>query len=156
MTSPEPQQTVIGWREYVSLPDFGVEHIKAKADTGARTSALDVANLQQLAGDRVRFDLVVDRTHPEQMVSVEADVVRLARVKSSFGHAHVRPIIETRIRLGSVEKVVQFGLLCRRNMICRMLLGRAALSPEFLVDPLRRYTHGRRPRGRTKFRKKQP
>ncbi len=147
-------QTIIGWREYVALPDFGVQHIKAKADTGARTSALDVANLVELDDGRVRFDLMIDRTHPEQSVTVEAEVVRFAKVKSSFGQAHTRPIIETRIRVGSVEKVVQFGLLCRRNMLCRMLLGRAALSPEFLVDPDRRYLHGRKPRATR--RKKKP
>lgn len=155
MHRPPTPQTVVGWREYVALPDFGVDHIKAKADTGARTSALDVANLVELPGNRVRFDLVVDRKHPEQRVTVEADVVRMAKVKSSFGHAHTRPIIEARIRLGSVEKVVQFGLLCRRNMICRILLGRAALSPEFVVDPHHRYMHGHAPRKKSR-RKENP
>lgn len=135
--------TVIGWREYVALPDFGVGQIKAKADTGARTSALDVKNLVELEGNRVRFDLVVQRKAPERHVTVEADVVRWAKVKSSFGEARTRPVIEARVRIGGVEKVVEFGLLCRRNMICRVLLGRAALAPEFVVDPHRRYLHGR-------------
>lgn len=149
-TASSKERTIIGWREYIALPEFGVDHIKAKADTGARTSALDVANLEEMPGNRVRFDLVIDRAHPNHHVTVEADVVRVAKIKSSFGQAHTRPIIETRIRVGEVEKVVQFGLLCRRNMLCRMLLGRAALSPDFIVDPDHRYLHGRKPRTRRK------
>jgi len=147
------ERTPIGWREYVTLPDYGVDHIKAKADTGARTSALDVANIEYISDNRVRFDLVIDRAHPEHSVTVEADIVRTAKVKSSFGQAHTRPIIETRIRVGPIEKVVQFGLLCRRNMLCRMLLGRAALSPEFVVDPDHRYLYGRKPRQRKRSKK---
>lgn len=155
---PSPPRTVIGWREYIALPHFDVDHIKAKADTGARTSAIDVDNIQQLPDGRVRFDLIVDRNHPGLRVTAEADVVRWAKVKSSFGQAHTRPIIKARIRLGAVEKDVQFGLVCRRNMLCRVLLGRAALSPEFVVDPEHRYLHGRKPPRKqpsTRNRKKQ-
>lgn len=147
-------RTVIGWREYIALPEFGIDHIKVKADTGARTSALDVANIEELDNNRVRFDLVIDRGHPARHVTVEADVIRHAKVKSSFGQAHTRPIIRTRIQIGPVEKVVEFGLLCRRNMLCRALLGRAALSPEFVVDPEHRYIHGRKPRTAKRARRK--
>jgi hypothetical protein len=137
---------VIGWREYVALPEWGVTHLKAKADTGARTSAIDVANIEQLPGGengRVRFDLIVDRAHPDARVRIEADLVRTSRVRSSLGRIHERPVIETSIRIGPITKRVQFGLVCRKRMLCRMLLGRTALSPEFVVDPAHRYLHGR-------------
>ncbi len=145
---PRSQKTahspaVIGWREYVALPDWGVEHIKAKADTGARTSAIDVANLELLPGDRARFDIVVDRKHPEQRTCVETAIVRHANVKSSLGAIHTRPVVATRLRIGQIEKIVELGLVCRKGMTCRMLLGRAALSPEVLVDSSKRYLLGR-------------
>jgi hypothetical protein len=141
---------VIGWREYVAMPDWDVKHLKTKADTGARTSAIDVANIEELSNGRVRFDLVVDRKHPDARMTIEADIVRMSRVKSSLGKVHERPVIETTIQLGPVTKRVQLGLVCRKTMLCRMLLGRAALSPEFVVDPAHRYMHGRPKRKKSK------
>lgn len=134
---------VIGWREYVALPEWGVKHLKTKADTGARTSAIDVANIEELPNGRVRFDLIVDRKHPDAKVAIETEIVRMSRVKSSLGKVHERPVIEATIRLGPVTKTVQLGLVCRKAMLCRMLLGRAALAPEFVVDAAHRYMHGR-------------
>jgi hypothetical protein len=147
---PPRAAVVIGWREYVAMPEWGVTHLKTKADTGARTSAIDVANIEHLPNDRVRFDLVVDRSHPDARVSIETDLVRMARVKSSLGKVHERPVIETTIKLGPITKTVQLGLVCRKAMLCRMLLGRAALSPEFVVDPCHRYIHGRPKRKKSK------
>jgi hypothetical protein len=138
----ETPKTVIGWREYVSLPDVGIDRIAAKADTGARTGAIDVANLKELAGGRVRFDLVIDRADPAGHITVTTDIARRTRVRSSFGAAHERLLIRTRLKLGPVTKMVELGLVCRKNMLCRMLLGRAALEPEFLVDSSRRYLFG--------------
>ena len=137
---------MIGWREYVALPDFGIDRIAAKADTGARTGAIDVANLKELPGDKVRFDLVVDRGDPAHRVTVTTDIARRTRVRSSFGAAHERLLIRTRLKLGPVTKTVELGLVCRKNMLCRMLLGRAALEPEFIVDSGQRYRFGRRSR----------
>lgn len=147
-------KTLIGWREYVALPEFGVEHIKAKADTGARTGAIDVSDLEELPGDRVRFHLVVDRAHPEHRVEVTTAIARRTRVKSSFGAAHDRLLIRTTLRLGPIEKAVELGLVSRKNMLCRMLLGRAALEPEFIVDPARRYLFGLGPRKKRRKKKK--
>lgn len=134
---------VIGWREYVAIPEWGVKQLKTKADTGARTSAIDVANIEELSNGRVRFDLIVDRQHPDAKVTIETVIVRTSRVKSSLGKVHERPVIETTIKLGPVTKSIQLGLVCRKSMLCRMLLGRAALAPEFVVDPTHRYLHGR-------------
>lgn len=134
---------IIGWREYVSLPEWGIERIKAKADTGARSSAIDVGHLEELPGDRVRFDVVVDRKDPGHLVTVEADIVRRTRVKSSFGKTRDRLFVETTLRLGSVEKTIELGLVSRKRMLCRMLIGRKSLQPDFVVDSGHMYRFGR-------------
>jgi hypothetical protein len=150
-----PLKTLIGWREYVSLPEWRLTRIKAKADTGARTSAIDVAEVIEIGEDRVRFEVVVNRNKPDQHVWVETDIVRKTRVKSSFGATHDRLIVQTLIRVGGIEKAIELSLVSRKNMLCRMLLGRKALEPELIVDPHRRYIHGREPRRKKKTRRKQ-
>lgn len=145
-----PPKTLIGWREYVSLPEWGLTRIKAKADTGARTSVIDVREVIELGSDRVRFEVVLNRNKPDQHIWVETDIVRRTRVKSSFGATHDRLIVRTVVRLADIEKEIELSLVSRKNMLCRMLLGRKALEPELIVDPHRRYIHGR------KTRKKKP
>ena len=142
---PLQQRVTIGWREYLALPDWGIAAIKTKADTGARTSAIDVANLVELSETRARFDVMYDRVR-DHFVTVEAAIVRRTRVKSSFGAAHDRLFVETTMTLGPVTKTIQIGLVNRKSMHCRMLLGRAALLPEFLVDSGHMYMQGRRER----------
>lgn len=139
-----PRRQRIGYREFVDLPDWGIKGVKAKADSGARVSAIDVADLVELDGDRVRFDVVLSRARRHKRVTVEANVVRRAQVRSSLGDIHSRWTVETTIRVGPVEKTVEVGLVCRRNMICRMLLGRQALAGDFLVDAGRVYLYGKR------------
>lgn len=138
---------IIGWKERVELPEWDVGWVIAKADTGARTGAIDVSNLEELPNDRVRFDVVLDRSpgsdHDRVRRTIETSIARRSRVKSSFGASHDRLFVETTLHLGPVRKTVQLGLVCRRNMLCRMLLGRIALAPEFTVDPARRYVFGR-------------
>lgn len=133
---------VIGWKEYVAVPAWGIKRILAKADTGARTSAVDVRDIEELGDERVRFALVVRRQtekRSEQRQMVEADVVRRSRVKSSFGAVHDRLVVATRVVIGSREKEIELSLVSRQRMVCRMLLGRAALAPDFLVDSSRRH-----------------
>jgi hypothetical protein len=135
---------VIGWREYVDLPEWGVARIKAKADTGARSSAIDVANIHELPGERVRFDVVTDRQRPDARRTVETAIVRRTRVRSSLGHAHDRLFVRTIVRIGLHEVAAELGLVSRRDMLCRMLLGRRTLeSGAFVVDPGRRYLVGK-------------
>ena len=141
-----PGKTLIGWREYVSLPEWGLTRIKAKADTGARTSVIDVTEVIELDDNRVRFEVVVNRNKPDQHVWLETDIVRRTRVKSSFGATHDRLIVRTLVKLGGVEKEIELSLVSRKNMLCRMLLGRKALEPDLIVDPGRRYIHGRKRR----------
>jgi len=143
------QLVTIGWREYVALPDWGIAAIKTKADTGARTSAIDVSNLEELPDDRVRFNVMYDRIR-DHYVAVEAAIVRRTRVKSSFGAAHDRLFVSTTMTLGPVTKEIQIGLVNRKSMHCRMLLGRAALLPDFVVDSGHMYLQGRKKRTKKK------
>lgn len=142
-TRPRKVSQRIGYREFVDLPDWGIRGIKAKADTGARSSAIDVADLEELPRDRVRFHVVLSRKNRMRRVTVEAKIVRRTIVKSSLGHRDERLTVETTLRIGTVEKVVEVGLVCRESMICRMLLGRQALAGDFLVDSRRTYLYGK-------------
>ncbi len=137
---PRRKKEVIGWREFVSFPEWGVKGIEAKADTGARTSAIHVDNLKKLAGNLVSFDVVSDPDAPDSNVPVVARIVRATRVRSSNGQVQHRYVVATRVRIGSITKVIETSLVCRKHMKCRMLLGREALSGDFVVDSSRRYT----------------
>lgn len=137
-----------GWRERADLPDWNVRRILTKLDTGAWISAVHVERLERVGPDRVRFALVTRRpsdTRPERSVQVEAPLVRMALVRSSTGQTQHRPVVATRVRLGPVERVVELSLVSRRQMRCRMLLGRAALGGLVVVDPNRTYVLTSRP-----------
>ena len=109
----------------------------AKVDTGARTSVIDVAQFEHLENGRVRFE-VVWRLRPERLTKwIEADAVRTSRVKPSTGELQERTVCRTLMRVGEVEREIEIGLVCRKNMRCRMLIGRKALSGLFLVDSSR-------------------
>ena len=125
---------VIGWTEYVDLPDWGVRRIRAKVDTGARSSALHVENIRELPRGLVLFDVVLHRERRDRRVHVRAHVTRRSRVRSSNGQLSPRLFVETTLRLGGVEKSIEIGLVDRAKMIHRMLLGRAALAGPFLID----------------------
>lgn len=131
------QRHVIGWREYVALPEWGIKHLRAKTDTGARTSAIDAYDIEELGDGNVRFMVVYSRLHPERRREVIAPIARRSTVTSSNGHKHDRLFIETTIKIGPVEKKIEVSLVHRHKMKCRMLIGRAALSEDFLVDPQR-------------------
>lgn len=151
--------TIIGWREYIALPEWGIDHIHVKADTGARTSAIDVASIEELPNDRVKFDVVVERAAPPappHIVHLEAAIVRRTRVKSSFGRVADRLVVRTKIKLGPIEKEVDLSLVSRKNMLVRVLLGRHALEPDFLVNPARVYVFGRRKPVRKKSTTRKP
>jgi len=144
MTTARREPVVIGWTEFVDLPDWGVKRLRAKVDTGARTSALHVENIEELPRGRVRFDVVVHREKRDRHIHVTAKISRRGRVRSSTGHQAQRIFVETTLRLGSIEKRVEISLVDREKMIHRMLLGRAALSGPILVDVDRRLSLGRR------------
>ena len=151
-------KVLIGWREYVYLPDWGVT-LRAKADTGARSSAIDVFHLEELSDTRVRFEVATDDRRSAPPKTIEADVIRRARVTSSSGHSHERVFVETRLRLAGTTIKTEVGLVNREKMRWRILLGRRSLEEQFIVNPGRCYVHGRRKRkkrssGSTERRKK--
>ncbi len=142
---------VIGWREWVGLPDLGIAEIKVKVDTGARSSALHafaVEPFPRRGRPMVRF-----RVHPYQRdtvttIAAEAELIGQRSVRSSSGQLEVRPVIRTRIKLLEREWVIELTLTNRDPMGFRMLLGREALRGRFLVDPGRSFLASPRRRRR--------
>lgn len=133
----KPRNTV-GWREWVSLPELGLSAIKAKMDTGARSSALHAFDVQVARRDGV--DVVRFKVHPFQRdsrstVSAESPLVDEREVKSSSGHATLRPVIRTSLQLLGQRWPIELTLTNRDEMGFRMLLGRRTLRGRFLVDP---------------------
>jgi hypothetical protein len=134
VTPTRRPRLVIGWNEYVDLPDWGIRRLRAKVDTGARNSALHVENVRELPRGRVRFDVVLHRRKRDRRVQVLAPVRRRARVRSSNGEYEQRIFVATLLRIGPVEKEIEISLVDRGRMIHRMLLGRSALHGDFWVD----------------------
>lgn len=136
------KKKIIGWREWVKLPDFGVKRIKAKMDTGARTSALHAFKVTPFTRDGaayVRFAL-----HPVQRQSTPeipcvARVIDQRRITDSGGKAEERYIIRTTLKIGKSSWPVEFSLANRDQMGFRMLIGRQALRRRYLVDPGRSF-----------------
>lgn len=124
----------IGWNEYVDLPRWGIAGLRAKVDTGARTSALHVDNVELLSHGRVRFEVVLHRGKRDRRVPVSTRVHRQGRVRSSSGHYETRIFVKTALQIGPVEREVELSLVDRQKMVFRMLLGRTALAGAFLVD----------------------
>lgn len=136
---PTPRQLpAIGWREWLALPELGIARIKAKVDTGARSSALhayDIEYFTNHGSKSVRF-----KVHPVQRNSrivrnCEAEVVDMRNVTTSGGHITLRPVIVTDVRILGEQWKVELTLIARDEMGFRMLLGRQALRDHFLVDP---------------------
>jgi hypothetical protein len=128
---------LIGWREYISLPDLGIDQIKAKIDTGARSSALhafDVHFFEKNGIDMVRFKVHPYQRDSDRTVVAEAELLDHRQVKSSIGHAQVRPTIKTIVGVGNQRWEIELTLTNRDVMGFRMLLGRQAIRNRFLVD----------------------
>lgn len=149
MTNDSKTKTTIGWREWLSLPELGIPAVKAKIDTGARTSALHACFLETFEEkgiQKIRF-----RFHPLQKkrtveLTCVADVVDQRIVCDSGGHNEYRYVIRSKIVVGSSEIEAEITLTDRDTMQFRMLLGRTALANQFLVDPNQSYLMGPRPK----------
>ncbi|MFT4540427.1 MAG: hypothetical protein ACI835_002878 [Planctomycetota bacterium] len=148
MKSLKPEnRIVIGWREWVALPDLGIKTIKAKVDTGARTSSLHAFDIEKFR--KGSTDMVSFKVHPEQRnskreKSVVAAVHDWRSVRSSSGEAELRPVILTTIEIFGESWEVELTLTRRDAMGFRMLLGRQAVRGHIVVDPGRSYLNGRR------------
>ena len=128
---------IIGWREWISFPDIGIEKIKAKIDTGARTSALHAFNIESFninGQQMVRFKIHPLQKNSDYIVICEAAVIDSREVTDSGGHCEKRFVIETPIKLGNEIFPIEITLTDRDTMKFRMLLGRTALANRFIVD----------------------
>lgn len=131
----------IGWRERVCLPDWGIRRLRAKIDTGARTSAIDVPEIIELPDGRVRFEIVLSAKPDRKTRWVESEVARTTIVKPSSGQKQERLVCKTRLQLAGVEREIEVSLVCRRGMLCRMLIGRTALAGLYNVNVAEKYLH---------------
>ncbi len=138
---------VVGWREWVRLPDLGIPGIKAKVDTGAKTSSLhafEVTTEQSESGEIVVFKIHPLRKRKDTIIECRAPIVDRRVVRDSGGHAEERFVINTRILLGPFDLLTEFTLTSRDDMIFPMLLGRRAIAAgKMLVDVNKSYIHGR-------------
>ncbi|WP_431277800.1 ATP-dependent zinc protease family protein [Leifsonia poae] len=140
--------TIVGWREWVTLPGIGVSWIKAKLDTGARSSALHAFDIEELAGgDRVRFSVRPWQRSEEDIVEVECAVHDRRTVRSSSGHTEERIVVLLEIEIFGRTVTAETTLSNRDQMGFRMLIGREALRQGFIVDPGESFVAGRAPRG---------
>lgn len=139
-------KTYLGWREWVALPELGITAIKAKVDTGARTSALHAFRVQafQVNGqERVRFALHPLQKRSDIEVECEAEVIDRRTVTDSGGHRELRYVIRTPLRIAGRDIPIEITLTDRDTMNFRMLLGRTTLCEGFIVDPAGSYLTGK-------------
>ncbi len=129
---------IIGWSERIALPDWGIEGVRAKVDTGARSCALHVENLRHAGRGWVTFEVVIRQRKQNRIKRVRARAVKWARVRSSTGDYAERCFVKTTMRLGPVEKEIELSLVSRGEMLFSMLIGRKALEHDFVVDVTRR------------------
>ncbi len=138
---------LIGWREWASLPRLDLERIKAKLDTGARTSALhavSIATRQEAGVEWVDFRVQPLQKNSAVEVACSAPVKEYRHVRDSGGREERRVVIDTEIQLGGDLWPIELTLTDRANMKFRMLLGRNAIRSMFYVDPTQSFvlSHG--------------
>ncbi len=144
---PGACEPILGWREWVTLPDLGLPLIKAKVDTGARTSTLHAFYVDAYAcggEDFVRFGVHPLRGRSDIEVHCHAQILDRRVVSDSGGHREQRYVIRTPIEIGGRTWVAEVTLTNRENMLFRMLLGRTAIAGNGIVDPRRSFVTGRR------------
>jgi hypothetical protein len=136
---------LVGWREWVRLPDLLPDAIKAKVDTGARTSALHAWDVEPFERDGVawvRFSIHPRQRDDDHVVVAEAPLLEERDVRSSNGEVERRPVVETTLAVGDRTATVELSLTKRDQMGFRMLLGRTAMAGRVVVDPGTSYRLG--------------
>jgi len=137
----------LGWREWVGLPALGIQQIKAKIDTGARTSTLhafEIEDFEEHGKKRVRFKIHPVQRENDSVIECVADVIDQRVVSDSGGHREKRWVIRTDIVIGPHTWPAEMTLTGRDNMLFRMLLGRTAMKHRARVDPARSYLVGKK------------
>lgn len=146
LVSYYPNMHVIGWREWISLPDIHIGSIKAKIDTGARTSALHAYDIEEVVINRrhyVRFKVHPIQKNTDRVVKAEALLVEKRVVRDSSGNESLRPVIVTDVVIGNLRWQIELTLVNRDEMGFRMLLGREAVRGHLLVNPNRSFILGK-------------
>lgn len=132
------QKAIIGRLETIALPELAIADIQVRVDTGAKTSSLHVDNIVKFKKNgklMVKFDLHPDVYNVEEIISCEAPIHDIRRVKSSNGTSEQRYVILTEVQLGEVNWSIEITLTDRSDMSYLMLFGREAIGKRFLVDP---------------------
>jgi hypothetical protein len=127
----------VGWRENVSLPEFKLKDLKAKIDTGAKTSALHAEEIEHIVEKGKRFVRFVIVTDEGKRHIIKSPFIEDRTVKSSTGHTTIRPVVKTKIKMGKSAFDIEITLINRDLMGFRMLIGREALNGRFLINPAR-------------------
>ena len=146
MTKDPTPLPLLGWREWVALPDLGIAQIKAKIDTGARSSALHVESLESYLNkgeNWLMFTVQPLQKQADLLIECHAPVKDRRVVTNSGGHKQKRYVIETQLQFGQSLITAEITLTNRDSMRFRMLLGRTAMNRSFLVDPSASYLQGK-------------
>ena len=141
---------VLGWREWLALPALGIVAIRAKVDTGARSSALHVDAQWRFseAGAPWAGFRISTGVRGDQSIEASAPIYDERQVTDSGGHRTRRIFLRTSLRLAGIEREIEINLSDRHGMLFPMLLGRTAMARVFTVDPARSFLHGRTPADR--------
>lgn len=133
------KKQIIGWREWVGFPELGIDRIKAKIDTGARSSALhayDIETYKTRTGkQRVKFAVHPLQKNNRIIVTCHADLIDQRVIKSSSGQKELRTTVLTELQMGEASWPIEITLTNRDTMGFRLLIGRTAIKKLFLVDP---------------------
>lgn len=147
------EMLIVGWREWISLPDLNLMQIKAKMDTGAKTSSLHAVNIEEFTHygwDYVRFEVHPDQEDLSVTKMCEARIMDRRIVKSSCGEREKRPFIKTSLFIGGRHIQIELNLSNREHMGVPILIGREAMTPGVLVNPSKKFILGRRKKSRSK------
>lgn len=139
---PKAPLPTIGWREWVSLPALNIPAIKAKVDTGARTSALHAFSLTPFTEDgkaKIKFAIHPLQKNTDYVMVCVADIIDKRWVVDSGGHAEERYVIETALMLGDRTWPIEVTLTDRETMVFRMLLGRSAIRKNYIINPAKSF-----------------
>ena len=151
MTSKTKDSQILGWREWIGFPELGIPQVKAKVDTGARSSCLHAFLVEPFERDGrqwVHFDMHPMQGNSSDVIRCEAPVLERRIIRDSGGHEELRYVIETVITIGDNRLCAEVTLTDRDSMKFRALLGRTAISGHYLVDCSHSYLVGKRKKKR--------